>query len=191
MPVSETETGKETKVPKNPEGESASRLLAWADANENAEVVEPAGGIVQAELAVLSVTVQAHDATVAVRVLPRFVQEDHERLIFGSRRLPVLLGEADTVLVGRTFQTFVLQDLETLFVAERASRVDDFHLVFPRIVAGFQREVLLRDPVVEGKAQRGRDLVGVLGSAHLHGEDGRIKTKGIGIRHNATPSTSC
>ena len=49
--------------------------VAAADPGENAVVVEPVVGIVQVELAVFSVAVQVHDATVAVRVLPRNVRK--------------------------------------------------------------------------------------------------------------------
>lgn len=180
MPVPKSERAKGLRV-KNPEGESASvlRLFARADASEDAAAVEPVDGIEQVELAVLSAAAQVHDATVAARVQPSFVQEDHERLLSGSRRFPVLLGETDAVLVRRAKQTLLFQDRKTFFFAEALAGVDDFDLVIPRRFGGCQREVGLRDPVVEGKAQRGRDLVGVVRPAHLHREDRGVEAENL------------
>jgi len=86
------------------------KRLARPDTHEHAVDVEPAG-IAQAEPAATGVAVDVQNAAVAVRVLPSFVQEDYERLLFGSRSLPVLLGKTDRVLVGRTCEAFVFQDL--------------------------------------------------------------------------------
>lgn len=113
----------------------------------------------------------------AERALPSFVQEDDERLLFGSRRLPVLLAEPDAVLVRRTIEPRVFEELQASLLTERASRVDEFDLIFPRGLARFEREVGLRDPVVEQKAEARGDLVGGLGTAHLHLEDGGVEAE--------------
>ena len=63
------------KRPPPGEGGIETKRVARADTGEDAVVVEPVVGIVQVELAVLSVAVQVHDATVAVRVQPRNVRK--------------------------------------------------------------------------------------------------------------------
>ena len=50
-------------------------MLARPDTSQDAVVIEPVVGIIQIELAVLRVTVQIHDAPVAIRVLPRNVRK--------------------------------------------------------------------------------------------------------------------
>ncbi|TSC59835.1 MAG: hypothetical protein LiPW15_503 [Parcubacteria group bacterium LiPW_15] len=145
--------------------------LATADPGENTVVSEPAAGIAQVEPAVLGVTVHAQNVTVAVRVQPRLVEENHVRLL-ARRRSSALLGETKRMLLGRPIEASGLEELEALFLGEGTAGVDDLDLDILRM--RLQREVCLCDVVVHVETRFTpllRDLVGRRLTTELHPVD--------------------
>jgi len=148
-------------------------LLARPDASEHTVAVEPVVRPDQEQPAERGDTVHADHEREAVRVQPRLVREDDERLLRRRGRETVLRGETDRVLIRRTHETFLLENREALVEGEIAVRIDDLDLVLDRF-ARREREVLLSDVVVHpdtALTQDRNDLVGRLGTTHHQLED--------------------